>query len=176
MSGRDREAERKATIPKEKARATWSEGEAKSQAERRRGSKSIKCPAETFRLFIKFPRLLHSVYTLFPSFRAVRRALCELSLLFIPSRVLSFANNYRVLAYFRGRRRELLLSAFCRSRALKYGTNTFVWSLVISRSVSCCAVLYGVYLSECLFVYTHYISLKRVKVAPSLMLVRIGHF
>lgn len=74
------EAGRKATIPKEKARAALSEGEAKRRAERRRGSKSIKCPAETFRLFIKFPRLLRP-FTPIPKF-SCRSKLCKFSLIY----------------------------------------------------------------------------------------------
>lgn len=47
-SGRGREA----TIQKEEARATWSEGEEPGQR-RRSGSKSIKCPAKTFSALYK---------------------------------------------------------------------------------------------------------------------------
>lgn len=90
-SGRGREA----TIQKEEARATWSEGEEPGQR-RRSGSKSIKCPAKTFSALYKisassFVRL----YTLYLA--PLSQAAFFLAYIFYEP---IFSNGHPLLVYF----------------------------------------------------------------------------
>jgi len=109
-----------------------SERKSESNLERRRsqeagreteGSKSIKCPAETFRFFIKFPRFL----LVYPQ---VLEALLFLPFISPPRvRFLCFffffllANNYPVLSYFE----KLTKTPSCVSRKTGFRINASAW-------------------------------------------------